>query len=124
MNIPKDFVARFYLEEGVEAPNVKIRQVLIGDFVRKLEMLEEKIEPLFDKWNEEYENFIAENTGNIYKLDYCEFLIEKMKPYIEDINALPGRINLVIEEGEDFDFYGVVKNNDKIRIRIYGKDEE
>lgn len=69
MNIPKDFIARFYLEEGIEAPNLKMRQVLIGDFVRKLEILEEKLEPLFGNWRKEY-NSINEIPGNIYNPDY------------------------------------------------------
>lgn len=122
MDIPKDFVARFYLEEGVEAPNLKMRQILIGDFVRKLGILEEKIESVFDNWRKEY-NSINEIHGNVYNPDYCKFMSEKMKPYIEDINTLPGRVNLAVEIIETFNIYGIVKNNDKIRIRIYGKDE-
>lgn len=122
MSIPKDFIARFYLE-GTEAPNLKIRQVLIGDFVRKLEILEKKLEPLFDNWRKEY-NSINEIPGNIYNPDYCKFMIEKMKPYIEDINSLPGRVNIAIEVRETFDIYGVVKNNDKIHIRFHEKEEE
>lgn len=123
MSIPKDFIARFYLEEGIEAPNLKTRQVLIGDFVRKLEILEEKLEPVFDNWRKEY-NSINEIPGNIYNPDYCNFMVEKMKPYIEDINALPGRVNLAVDVEETFDIYAVVKNNDKIHIRFLAKDEE
>lgn len=123
MNIPEDFVARFYLEEGTEAPNLKIRQVLVRDFVRKLEILEEKLETLFDNWRKEY-NSINEIPGNIYNPDYCKFMIEKMEPYIKDINALPGRVNIVVDVGETFDIYGVVKNNDKIHIRFHEKDDE
>lgn len=123
MNIPKDFVARFYLEEGVEAPNVKMRQILIGDFVRKFGMLVDDIEPIFSNWENEYES-INGFPGNLRNPDYRKFIHEKMEPHIEAINALPGRINLAVEVGEDYDdFYGIVKNNDKIRIRICEKEE-
>lgn len=123
MSIPKDFIARFYLEEGTEAPNLKIRQILVGDFAIKLRMLEEKIEPVFDNWRKEYNN-INEIPGNIYNPDYCKFILEKMIPCIEDINTLPGMVKLAVEVGETLDIYGVVKNNNKIHIRFLEKDEE
>lgn len=98
-----------------EPDNLNIKTIFVGDFVRKREMLVDMLNPMYEIWNNEFnetdheiiENDPLEDYGGTA---YCNFIRKKQETCLAMVNSLPGRVSLAVDE--TCDIYGKIKNSD------------
>ena len=98
-----------------EPENLNIKTIYVGDFVRKREILVDMLNPMYEAWNNEFDETDHEILENDPLEDYggtayCNFIREKQERYLAIVNSLPGRVSLAVDETGDI--YGKIKNSD------------
>lgn len=102
---------------GALVLNEQVKNYLIEEFVTRREVFISMVNPMYEKWNKEFNELYPGIDG--YDLEYSKFICEKHREPLEIANAKDiwlNEVELRSDITECGDIYGYVEN---LKLKIY-----
>lgn len=102
---------------GASVLNEQVKNYLIEEFVTRREVFINMVNPMYEKWNKEFNELYPGVDG--YDSEYLKFICEKHRAPLEIANAKDiwlNEVELRSDITEHADIYGYVKN---LEVAIY-----